>query len=123
MPKEKTPGKQSEIRDLIANNDIAEAIKMLRESLGDNTAIALENQWTQLRQDETTGILSYKKNDAPAKPNHPGLAPTGRAGALMATTFTPSPWDWNKVKTSLRDLWQQLSFWRRTGGCQPKIIR
>ncbi|TAK37700.1 MAG: hypothetical protein EPO28_11660 [Saprospiraceae bacterium] len=60
LPKEKTPGKQSEIKGLIANNDIAEAIKMLRESLGGNTAIALENQWTQLRQDETRGIMSYE---------------------------------------------------------------
>jgi hypothetical protein len=53
--------KKSTVKNLIADNRIPDAIKMLREELGDNAVFLLESQWNQLRSDEISGILSYSE--------------------------------------------------------------
>ena len=50
--------KKAQIKDLIAKNRISEAIKLLKEELGDEV-IALENQWNTLAKGEMLGTISF----------------------------------------------------------------
>ena len=48
------------IEQLIANNNIPKALKLLRNKIEDHTeTIMMESQWNKLREDENMGTLSY----------------------------------------------------------------